>query len=257
MPYFVLDPSTAAAAPAAASLSPGPGIAADHPVGKSLLALRTRLKLELGNRTDLTDPVLNELINDAYFDFASALDLPELRGAYTQSLVVGQPFYLLPAAVDAVLGIAAADPTDGTIGAPLEKADWQTFRKLPDVSGEPDVWFRAQNMIVIWRTPDDTYTVAFDVRIKPAKLAADTDYPIFEDKWHEALYKAAKGRAWEAVQNDTKAALAENAVNRLVQRRTDREAEEQDTEYPSFRPIRSRADLMALRRNARRIEPGE
>lgn len=257
MPYIVLDPAAAAAAPVV-SISPGPDTGVTHPNGKSLLMMMNRLKLELGNRTDLTPTILKEIVNDAYLDFTSALDLPEIHRAYGQTLVAGQALYTLPSAVDTVLGIAASEDGDITTGAGLEKIDWQLYRKLPDQEGEPSAWFRSQNIIVVWPTPDEAFDVAFDVKVKPAPLAADGDYPFLDDKWHEALFKAAKARAWEAVQNDTKAALAENSAARLVQRRSDREAEEKELEYPAVRPIKSRADLMALRRDtSRRIEPGE
>lgn len=256
MPYIVLDPASAAAAPTP-SLAPGPDTAGNHPAGKSLKAMRDRLRIELGNRSDATSTLLNELINDSYLDIFSSLELPESQRGYGQTLVAGQALYALPAGVDTVLSISANNPGDVTTGAGLRKIDWQEYRKLPVRSGPPESWFRSQNIVVFWPTPEINYPVAFDVRVKPALLAADTDYPVIEDKWHEALYKGAKARAWEAVQNDTKAALAENSASRLIQRRSDRDAVETETEYPSMRPIRSKADLMAIRRTHRRIEPGE
>lgn len=251
MPYLVLDPSAAQAAP---FLSFGlPEAASAHPGGKSLLAMRTRLILELGRRDDIPTPMWNEWINDAYQEFYAALNLPENVASYGQSLVSGQALYLTPPGIDAIRSVSAQDPTDATVGGTLEKKDHVYYRKLPVRTGQPEFWFHEKRMLVIWPTPDAAYPISIDGTIKPIPLVVDTDYPALEDKWHEPLLKAAKYRAWEAVQNDAKAALVSNEMSRLIQRRNDRDALDQDTEYPAMRPVFSQRDLMALRRHSRRM----
>lgn len=252
MPYIALDPTTAQAAPAVTFGQPE--TAAQHPAGKSLSSMRSRLVLELGNRTDLLVPVpspLDEFINDAYIDFFGSMELPESNRSFLLTTVADQPFYLLPASVDTVRTISGYNADDQTTGAALSKIDTYKYRKLDDCTDEPHAWFREQNMIVLWPTPDDAYSVSVDCRIKPAKLAADTDYPALDDKWHEPLFKAAKYRAWEALQNDTKSLMAMNESARLVQRKTDRDAGDQEEAYPSVRVVRSRRDIMRLRDHRR------
>lgn len=251
MPYLVLDPTAAQAAP---TVSFGaPETAATHPLGKSLLAMRTRLILELGRRDDIPAPVWNEWINDAYNEFYASLPLPETQESYGQTLVAGQPLYLTPLSVDAIRTVSASDPADATSGATLEKKDQVFYRKLPVRSGQPEFWFHENRMLVFWPTPDAAYPVTIDCFVNPLPLTADTDYPALDDKWHEPLLKAAKYRAWEGVQNDAKAALVSNETSRLIQRRNDRDALDQDTEYPSMRPVFSHRDLMALRRHSQRF----
>jgi hypothetical protein len=219
--------------------------------------MRSRLILELGNRTDIPVPLWNEWINDAYLDLVNSLELPESYRSFELTTVAGQAFYLLPSTVYTVRDISATDPSLTATGGALEKLDIYSYRKLPIRSSSPDAWLREQGVLVLWPTPDKEYTLAVDARLQPMKLAADDDYPLLEDKWHETLLKAAKFRAWEAVQNDTKSALVENAVARMVQRQNDRDEREKDTEYPAMRPIFSRRELMALRRNPRVVEPGD
>jgi len=261
MPYLTLDPDLAEIQPTV-DLGQGPDEAAAHPLGKSLANMRARIVRELGNRTDLIPPAIDpspidEWINDAYLDFFTALKLPESRRSYEQTLIPEQAMYLLPTGVGAIRAVSVTDPNLADTGATLEKIDLASFRKLPIRSGDPEVWFRERNLLVFWPTPDREFPISVDVDVQPAPLADDADYPVLDDKWHEALFKAAKGRAWEAIQNDAKAALAESGTQRLVQRRNDQDADDRGSEYPSLRPITSRRELMNLRRNPRRIEPGE
>lgn len=255
MPFLVLDPAVAAAAPAVAFGAPE--AVGQHPAGKSLLAMRTRLRLELGNRTDITDAQLDEWINDGYQDLYSDLRLPESTRSYGFNTVVDQPLYLIPPTVDTIRALSATDPSFTDTGAPFEQIDLATYRKLPVRTGPPEYFFRDQSMLVLWPTPDDAYPTAVDVRIKPAKLTADAHYPILEDKWHEVLFKAAKYRGWEGLQNDTKALLTENQMAKLVGRKNDRDSEDRQSMYPAMRPIMSRRDLMSLRRNPKGLEPGD
>lgn len=257
MPYIALDPTTAAAAPA---VTYGlPETSTKHPAGKSLLAMRDRLRRELGNRstTDLPDTVVNEWINDSYLDMTGGMEFAENRKSFSFSTVAGQPFYLLQSTVDGVRSVSGYDPATDTIGTALEKSDSFKYRKRPTQDGDPLEWFREQQMLVLWPTPDSELTLTVDVQILYTKLSADTDYPAIEDKWHEALFQGAKARAWEALQNDAKAELANNRQARLISRKDDKDGRDQDDMYPTMRPVFSRRDLMNLSRRNPRIEPGE
>lgn len=248
MPYTVLDPSTAEVAPTVTFGAPE--VAANHPMGKSLLALRNRLKLELGKRDDIPDAMWNEWINDGLLDVWTGLKLSDERTSYELTMVADQPLYLMPAAVLTVRAIGIVDPSQSDRGTSLEEIDVQSYRKLPVRSGDPEVWFPEKRMLVFWPTPDDAFVVAVDFVGRPQPLVTDTDYPPLDDKWHEIIFQAAKYRAWTAVQNDTKAALVETTMTRLVQRKNDEDAENAETKYPSLRPVRSRVDLMNLRRRS-------
>ena len=249
MPYLVLDPAAAQAAPVVNTI-PAEAAAA-HPAGKSLLSLRTILKLELGQRTDIPDSVWNEWINDGYQDFYSTLNLPESKSSYLLVTTANQPLYLVPAAVNFVRSVSASDQVTTTSGDTLSDIDVFSYRKLPVRTGAPEYWFREKNILVLWPTPDKAYNFAVDVVLKPAPLVADADYPALEDKWHEAVKLAAKMRSWTGVQNDTKAALVENALSRSVQRRNDAEADDKATELAGMRPVFRRQDLTRLRNRGR------
>lgn len=249
MPYAVIDAAIAEVAPALAYAIPEDAVA--HPQGKSLKSMRDRLILELGNRNDIPVPMWNEWINDGYVDFYSSLKLPEAQKSYDQVMVVGQPYYNLPLAVDEIQSISATDPMFANTGGTMENVDIQSYRKFPIRSGDPETWFLERRVLVFWPTPSKTFTVTVDVTLLPSKLVLDTDYPALDDKWHEPLFKAAKYRAWEGVQNDVKAQLTNNEMSKLVQRKVARSDDAEDTEYPALRPIFSRRDLLSFRRHQR------
>jgi hypothetical protein len=250
MPYLVLDPTLAQIAPTLAFGAPE--TAANHPMGKSLVMFRNRLKLELGNRTDIPDALWNEWINDSYLDLWTSIDLPERRTSFGLMMTAAQPFYALPVSVDGIRAISATDPSLATIGGPLVNTDAASYRKLPVRSGDPEMWFREKNMLVVWPTPSRAFPISIDITLSPAPLVIDTDYPILEDKWHDALYRLAKARAWDAVQNDVKAGLNTNEAARLVQRRLSRDEEDSETKYPTIRPVTSRREFLNPRRHPHR-----
>jgi hypothetical protein len=205
------------------------------------------LILELGNRTDIPVSIWNEWINDGILDLWTALDLPESKRSFEMQLRDGQMLYLLPATVDTVRNASVIDTEDANNGLSLDKIDSPMYRKLPTACGAPTAWFREQNIIVVWPTPDDDYTLTVDAKVKPAKLTLDTQYPIFEDKLHEQVFNAAKARAWTGVQNDIKAQLTENRLAGQIQRRSDRDARDNENEYPTMRVVRSHKDIMRIR----------
>lgn len=222
--------------------------AADHPMGKSLLSMRTRLKLELGQRTDIPDDKWNEWINDGYQDFYSTLPLPDAKASFQLVTTANQPMYLMPAVAASVRQVSGSDQVILTEGGVLANTDVFTYRKLPVRTGAPEYWFREKKILVLWPTPDQAFNLSVDIVVKPAPLVNDADYPALEDKWHEALLNAAKYRAWTGVQNDTKSALVQNEMTREVQRRIDSDAADMDTQPAGLRPVFRRRDITRLRR---------
>lgn len=262
MPYIVLDPALAQPAPALGFGQPetaggvptgpcSPSNSVAHPAGKSLDQMRVRLRVELGNRsvTDLPDVVLTEWINDAYIDLYGSLDLPESKISFPMTTIVDQAMYLLPNTVDSIRSVSAAnDLSLDTLGAKLDESDIHSYRKFPSRQGPPQAWFRENNILVLWPRPDANYSVVLDCRFRPWPLSLPDHYPALDDKWHEALYKGAKYRAWEGLQNDGKAMTTMNEMSRLIQRKTDRSVADRESQYPSMRPIKSARDMMELRR---------
>ena len=110
MPYSVLDPATAIAAPAFTKADPTTGTAA---MDRSVLV--TEIQRECGNRTELTAAIVQQRLNWAYDELASMLDVPELEASYTQAFTSGNPLYKLPAGTRYVNNVFVADSAEFSV----------------------------------------------------------------------------------------------------------------------------------------------
>lgn len=222
MPFLVLDPAEAEAAPTTTIGQPKAGW------GKSLATMREHLKVQLGGRTDISDEIYNTWISDAYVDVVTSLDLDESKGSIELMLVAGQPFYLLPEVLSSIQSIALTDPLSIYGGASLSKTDKSNYRALEDAVGEPKLFFRENDMLVVYPTPDKVYSISIDFRARPAPLVDDTDCPFIGPEFHRAILLKARADAFDDLREFDKAAPAENSFVSNMRRRTDREAAEDE-----------------------------
>lgn len=225
MPYNIIDPGTAATAPATTLGVPKTS------VGMTLGSMEARLARQLAGRGDVDSPFLQAMINDAYVDVCSSLKLPELFGSFALTTVVDQPFYMLPDIVEYIREAAVVDPTLYSFfgGRPLTKITLDTYRKEPDEVGPPAGYFREGEVFVLYPTPDAIVTVGVDVKLQPAPLVNATDSPIVPIQFHEVILKCARAKAFDELQEFELHAAAENSWISLLRRKEDPLAEEQST----------------------------
>lgn len=254
MPYLNLDEASAAAAPVITDGAPLTD------TGKTLAQLRDELKVALGNRDDYTPVQANTWINDAYLLIASGIKFAETDFSFSFNTVVGQPFYLLPPAVQYTTEISSADSANFSVygGAPLQRIDEQVYRQLPDTDSDPRgivrAVFRWNRMLVLWPTPAAVYPIRVEGRVRPDPLVQDSDSPILPLEWHRGLLVKAKTFAQEDLEEYDNAERSQNSYVRLVREVGDPQAEEEAGVYASMRPVRKLSDL---RRSHRTLEPGD
>lgn len=248
MPFTVLDPSTAATAP---STTVGAPLTS---VGETLASMQTELVAQLQARADVAAATtrMTKWINWGYLNIAQMLDLTELWGSVGLSLVASQPLYKIPTVVSWIKRIGLEDLTDypDTGGFEMEMIDEPTYRMLPDSSTFgtlspliPQKYFRFGRMVVLWPTPDTTYTAALDFRVRPANLANPTDSPILPSEFHEAIFYAGKERACRALKLYQDAAVAQNDKLSVLRPLLNTDAEERTAMHMSLAPVRSRSQL--------------
>lgn len=225
MPFIVLDPTAAEVAPAGTETIGAPLTN----VGKTLAAMRADLTLKLGRRPDLTNTEYDRWINDAYVDVATGLDIEVMKGSYGLVTVADQPLYVLPAGIASTRGAAIVDTlTYGAVGGiELGKGDLKQYRNLPNESGQPELYFREGNVLVLWPTPSREWTIAVDYVIRPQYLVNATDSPIVPLEYHEAIVLAARQKGFADLQEFDKSQAANNDFVGNVRRRKDEEANEQ------------------------------
>lgn len=222
MPYNVLDPTVAQAAPVTTLGSPKVS------TGDTLASMREWLKRALGGRDDIAPSTLNEWLNDAYLDVCTSLDIDEMKGSLAIATVAGQALYRLPAVVSSTQGAALTDSQMMNDGQPLSKVDKSAYRDWPNRSGRPEYYFREGELIVLYPTPDKAYSIALDIRIRPIPLTLDTHSPMLGQEWHRPIRLTARGMAFDDLQEFDKALPAENSATSSIRKRNDREATEDE-----------------------------
>ena len=215
-------------------------------VGKTLLGLENRLRIELGNRTDIDKTTLDEWINDSYIDLVNTLKLPSLRTSMAFFTTVGEESYILPAGVGTIHRVSWVG--NGTVpeGGKLEKSDADEFRKLPPRTGYPLKVLRENGMLILWPEPDAVYSLTVDFTQQVQPLVQPTDSPLLDLEFHEPLFYGAKARGFEALGNQIGANTAYNNQTRLMRRKLDKEAENEEDKIPSMRPVSSYEEINDL-----------
>lgn len=246
MPFNILDPAIAAAAPAVTAGN------ALNAVGETLLTLKTELLLRLGSRSDIGVGRAELWINFAYFDIVTSLEIDDMRGSYSFNTVAGTYLYKLPDSVfytDAVSMVDEATYPDFG-GLQYELIDLDRYRRLPATTvgaqintATPLAYFRYAKMLVLYPTPSLVSPVAVDFIIRPVKLVADADSPILAYEWHEAILLLARAKAHSALLEYDLAETAHNEYINFVRRKLDKGAQEQKGTNAKATPVRSRRQL--------------
>lgn len=248
MPYGVLDPTTAEAAPALAIGTPNTS------VGYTLDSMSIELSLQLAGRVDVASERLTQFINDSYVDLCTSIDLPELRASYGFNTVSGQALYKVPPQVFATLGAAVVDETTYTFdgGRPLDKIDLDAYRREPKISEEPDSYFLHNGMIVLYPTPKAVRAIGVDFLVRPLPLVLGTDSPFLGREWHEVILKGARAKAFDGLLEFDLAQLAENTFISLVRRKRSPLEEEDQGRLIGSQVPKHRSDLFRNRRGSSR-----
>lgn len=215
-------------------------------VGKTLGTLESRLRLELGNRSDITPELLREWINDSYIDLANTLHLPSMQDSMEFLTVADEESYDLPAGVGTIHRAAWRD-TATDDGGKLVKTDADEYRMLSFTVGRPERVFRLASVLVLWPTPDAAYRIVLDYTVKVQILTEPYHSPILDVQFHEPMFYGAKARGLEAIKDFAGAAVATNTMTRLMRRKLDLEAEEDDGKSAQLIPVRRKSQLTVRR----------
>jgi hypothetical protein len=246
MPYILLDPATAEAAPVTTAGAPlTPVLPATTLPGMNLAEMRTQLDIQLGGRMDFDDTMFDLWINQSYSDLCSSLEIPELNSSLLITTVVGQPLYNLPPQVRAIDIISVIDSTTyGDLGgAKLTKIDKNRYRRSPNLQNEPREYFRQDKMLVLWPTPSAARSLSIDYFIRPDWLTDEDHYPIIPPEWHEVIVRNARTKAHSDLREFESAGITNNEVVGLVRRKSDPEAAEDEDRVIGSSVPRRRSQL--------------
>lgn len=143
---------------------------------ETLASTRSKLKKQLGNRTDVDDPQLNEWINSGMIALAEELEVEDFATSRTITTIAAQPAYVLDPDVSLIMSVSVVDPTDTVYGGmPLAQTELQWYRRQAEVTGVPEYWFVFGGSIILYPTPDSAYSVNIDYAVALTELVLDTD----------------------------------------------------------------------------------
>ncbi len=246
MPYILLDPSAAEAAPTTTVGAPlSPAVPGDFLPGLNLAEMRTQLDIQLGGRTDFDDTMFDLWLNASYIDLCTSLEIPELNANLLVTLIAGQPLYMLPPQVRGIDMVSVIDTvTYGDLGGrKLTKVDKNTYRKAPALTDQPREYFREGQMLVLWPTPIGAKPLSIDFKIRPDILVDEDHYPIIPPEWHEVIVRNARTKAHSDLREFDSAGITNNEVVGLVRRKTDPDAVEDDDRVVGSSVPRRRSQL--------------
>lgn len=228
MPYTVLDPAVAKAAPSTTIGAPLTS------VGETLDSLSTELNVLLGARQDIDPARITRWINQAYKDLVTSLDLPELNASIALPLDADQPLYMLPDCVDYVLGASMLDTTvfPDLGGRTLIPKSLNWYRQQVDYTMYAKYYFEYNGMLVVYPTPKAATELSVEFAVLPLDLVTATDSPILKTYWHEAILLSARVKGFRGLLEFDLALAAENDYVNWIRRRSDPKSQQDENRVP-------------------------
>lgn len=162
--------------------------------------LRTELREHLGvDSGELSDSSADLLLNRTYWELMAKFHFRETESSTTMTTTQGMREYPVPVDLDSLRISAIVDPLSGQ-HTQLERMTIKQYEsdysQDTEEQGFPTKYFRADGSIVLWPTPDDTYTIVLHYRTRLNDLADSGDIPNFPQDWHEIILKGAVWRGY-------------------------------------------------------------
>jgi hypothetical protein len=256
MPYIIIDPTLAKAAPILDIGEPVLG----H--GKDLAEMRAKLWLRLKHRTDVYDPansdyaLLDSFINDAYQDLATATEYMEQVTNFEVETDIDQPMYLLPDNVTTVIGVVREDVRHMAGSTNLLPILEGTYRRSPTSSGLPSEYVdfdtSRSKVLIVYPTPDKVTKLSVTARFEPQPLTLPEHCPYLDVAFHEAIELLARVKAHSALSEPGDTDVAHNEFLAYMQRRRSKSEIRDSHRVPGSSVPRTRQQ--AQRRYIRRLE---
>jgi hypothetical protein len=166
----------------------------------ALSTLRTEVRESLAvDATDMPDATIDLLLNRTYWELLEKFHIRETESSTTLTTNQGQREYLLPPDFESLRISAIIDPETNQHHK-LSMFSVKEYEALQndDVENEefPTHYFRANESLILWPTPDDTYTVILHYRQTLADLSDAAPSAALPKSWQELLIFGAVFRGW-------------------------------------------------------------
>lgn len=219
--------------------------------------LRTETARRMGGRADLDTDALKLHVNEAYIDLCSMVDFLFLTTSLSWTAQIGQSMYALPTSIRDVVALSTTGELDVSDDGTLRKIDTEEYYRLAEDETEwnrkPEAYTIAPDgTLVLWRAPDQAYVFSMEVKLRPARLVADGDYPVLPDEWVEPLRVLAVSKAAGGLNEFELAAQRYNEALGLIRSRRNERAERKEGTKGGVWIPRSRDELRRVDRGGYR-----
>jgi hypothetical protein len=152
-----------------------------------LETIRSRVQGYLGNRSDATQTLVDEAINEAYremapiffFDACEMTDTSTATVASTTTVAIPSTMYHIT---------HVKDITNDLV---LEQKDitWyeENYNDDDPVESAPAYFINYGEQLILYPTPDDAYDLRIRGRKYPVALSANSDEPVYPEDWHRII----------------------------------------------------------------------
>lgn len=155
----------------------------------SVLQMTNKVRKDSGiDITDLSDADVLLNLNLSWWEIAGKIEFREKEQTTNFPTVAGQVLYPAPTPYEAIQSLSIED-SDSKQHTPLrfmEDLEYDTlFVNTSDARGMPTRFYRKNNNIGLWPTPDAVYTIYEDYLMPLADLVVNA--PSVIQTWHEPI----------------------------------------------------------------------
>jgi hypothetical protein len=139
--------------------------------------------------SDLDDPSVLLNFNISWWELMDIFDFREKERTVTWNTVAGTILYPVVAPFDALQGLSIEDPDSKqhSVLVPIEESEYEMdFVNTTDARGTPTRYYRENNNVGLWPTPDKVYTIIEKDLTTLADLAVAA--PPVPQSWHEIIF---------------------------------------------------------------------
>jgi hypothetical protein len=148
---------------------------------------------------DMSPADVDSLLNRTYWEILEKFHIRETESATTFTTNQGQREYVLPPDFESLRISAIVDPNTmqhSKLDLFSVKEYEQVYNESEEEQAFPTKYFRANESIILWPTPDDTYDIVIHYRQTLADLATGNPDPALPRSWQELLIFGAIFRGW-------------------------------------------------------------
>jgi len=208
----------------------------------NLSSLRTELRTSLAlDIQDLPNAEADSLLNRTYWELLEKFHIRETESSTTLTTNAGQREYLLPPDFESLRISAIMDPEtfQHTQLVLFSVKQYEgMYSESASEQAAPTHYFRANESIILYPTPDDVYTIVIHYRQTLSDLADVTPNPSLPKSWQELLIFGAVFRGWFRLNDYDRANAAKAHYIGMLNSMVPQESkEESDTSMAGLRVI--------------------